>query len=1234
MSDSESRKDRPNPSSESDPRKEGFASMRAALALAVILTVLLSIPVGAHFSGVKICIDPGHGGSDPGALGNGLRESDVNLDISLRTRGLMQLDAATVVMTRTTDVYVSLQGRCDVANNAGAARFICSHCNAFNSSASGTETFCHPSGSSNSYDLRNKVQAEMVAHMGTINRGGKTNTFYVLSYTNMPAILAEVAFIDSPSDGPKLANPAYRQAAALAYLNGLQTHYGQATHDPSTTPLDSTYRAQSYQATMMAGTTATVWVEYNNTGTETWTNSGGNPVRLGTSNPQERSSVFYTPGDWIGPNRPTNMDQASCAPGGYARFSFTMTAPQTPGTYTEYWRLLKEGTAWFGYSGAYFTITVTPALGSISGTVKNTNSANPIPGASVSLNTGPSTQTNGLGVYSFSGLAAATYTVSASAPGYAGNSAQAIVTAGQATTTNINLTPTDTQPPSTPTNLAATTVSSTQINLTWTASTDNVGVAGYKVYRGGSQVGTATTNSYADNGVSPNTLYSYQVRAYDLAENSSGLSNTDSATTLPTTVAVFQDGFPDLNGWTADVVFDGSTRGVAWNATHNHGTFTGGGNAETLIGGGAVPGTNGCWSYKSFPRPFAAGRYEGWFYDTAANNNSRQGIHLRGYQGTTLAFSVYVGTYSATSWGNYSAGVYPGSGVWAWQTLVARSVGWHKFTIEFLPYTGSNDMKFYVDDSLKHTTNRPATTNTYGISRTYLGHNYNVNQSGWFDDLGFYADPPLSPTITAPTALSATSIRWNYTDNSDKEAGFDLHDTAQTQKGTSAMNINYITESGLVANTRYTRHVHGYNGTLDSAQSLDASAYALSTPPTSSNVTCLGRTSNTAYGTPGFAFGAVEGFGTGKVEYYRVAWDQLPSYAWTGSETQWGSGDLSVTATIGGNWYLHAKGYNGDGVENGSVDLGPYVYDATPPSAPTVSDDGKYTGSTSQLHASWAGAEDPESAIVKYYYAIGIDPGSTEIADWTETTSTSVTRSGLSLDVGSSYYFSVKAENEVGLVGGIGMSDGIMVVQTVDSIVEAKALDNETLLALDGNIVSANYTDHFYIEDSDRLSGIRVDASSPEEGRSVSVAGKLDTVGGERVLTEATVFPGDLPGAPRPLLMLNRTLGGGDLNDMARGVTGGFGINNIGLLVRATGRVTHADVGFCYIDDGSGIQDGAVYDVVSTYTGVKLDTTKLTILPVEDQYILVIGISGVEMVNTDFIRVLKPRRDADIVIYP
>jgi len=89
----------------------------------------------------------------------------------------------------------------------------------------------------------------------------------------------------------------------------------------------------------------------------------------------------------------------------------------------------------------------------------------------------------------------------------------------------------DTQAPTTPTNLSATAISSSQINLSWTASTDNVGVTGYRIYRGGTQIGTAATNSYSNTGLSPSTSYSYTVAAYDAAGNVSGQSASASATT-------------------------------------------------------------------------------------------------------------------------------------------------------------------------------------------------------------------------------------------------------------------------------------------------------------------------------------------------------------------------------------------------------------------------------------------------------------------------------------------------------------------------------------------------------------------------------------------------------------------------------------------------------------------------------------------------------------------------------
>ena len=89
----------------------------------------------------------------------------------------------------------------------------------------------------------------------------------------------------------------------------------------------------------------------------------------------------------------------------------------------------------------------------------------------------------------------------------------------------------DTTPPSIPTNLAGTAVSRSQIHLTWTASTDNVGVTGYKSFRNGVQIAASTANSFSDTGLTANTTYSYTVSAYDAAGNNSAQSSSVSVTT-------------------------------------------------------------------------------------------------------------------------------------------------------------------------------------------------------------------------------------------------------------------------------------------------------------------------------------------------------------------------------------------------------------------------------------------------------------------------------------------------------------------------------------------------------------------------------------------------------------------------------------------------------------------------------------------------------------------------------
>jgi chitodextrinase len=106
----------------------------------------------------------------------------------------------------------------------------------------------------------------------------------------------------------------------------------------------------------------------------------------------------------------------------------------------------------------------------------------------------------------------------------------------QSSATSFSTTP-DTTAPSVPAGLAMNTHTLTSIKLTWTASTDNVGVSGYKVYRNGTQIATSQATNYTDTGLTPGTSYSYTVAAYDAANNTSAQSTASSFSTLADTTA-------------------------------------------------------------------------------------------------------------------------------------------------------------------------------------------------------------------------------------------------------------------------------------------------------------------------------------------------------------------------------------------------------------------------------------------------------------------------------------------------------------------------------------------------------------------------------------------------------------------------------------------------------------------------------------------------------------------------
>ncbi len=102
----------------------------------------------------------------------------------------------------------------------------------------------------------------------------------------------------------------------------------------------------------------------------------------------------------------------------------------------------------------------------------------------------------------------------------------------------VTVTPTDTTAPSIPVNLISQSKTDKSVQLVWTASTDNIGVVGYEIYRSGTKIGTSSTTSYSDSGLTANTAYSYTVKAYDAAANYSATSSALSVTTNPVIAAV------------------------------------------------------------------------------------------------------------------------------------------------------------------------------------------------------------------------------------------------------------------------------------------------------------------------------------------------------------------------------------------------------------------------------------------------------------------------------------------------------------------------------------------------------------------------------------------------------------------------------------------------------------------------------------------------------------------------
>ena len=256
----------------------------------------------------RIVIDAGHGGHDPGTIGpRGLQEKDVVLDVALRLERLVRQELRTeVVLTRSSDVFIPLEERTAIANSKGADLFVSIHANASRSaSARGIETYFlsfartpHAeavaarenaistatlkdlqnlvkaitlnSKLDESRDLAASIQESMVSAVRekhpVPDRGVHSAPFYVLIGANMPAILAELAFVSHPEDEKRLRTPEYREvlgaqpAARVGHVPRGARPYPGAPIDRLRPPAYSGRRAM-ISARLLAAEPAVTWIK-------------------------------------------------------------------------------------------------------------------------------------------------------------------------------------------------------------------------------------------------------------------------------------------------------------------------------------------------------------------------------------------------------------------------------------------------------------------------------------------------------------------------------------------------------------------------------------------------------------------------------------------------------------------------------------------------------------------------------------------------------------------------------------------------------------------------------------------------------------------------------------------------------------------------------------------------------------------------------------------------------------
>jgi len=211
--------------------KRGIVTLVVLGAVAVAVVLALTLPPLFRAEEPEpapvyvIALDAGHGGRDPGANPDGVLEKDINLEIVGKLQVLVDAEEDLVaVPTRTLDIFVPLEDRIRIAEEAGAVVYVSVHVNSYSDAEpSGAETIvsdAHPLDG-DSWVLAELIQDAVVQATGARDRGTRSQESY-LQRTEMPAVSIETGYVTNPEERAKLVDPEYQQRIAEGILTGLR----------------------------------------------------------------------------------------------------------------------------------------------------------------------------------------------------------------------------------------------------------------------------------------------------------------------------------------------------------------------------------------------------------------------------------------------------------------------------------------------------------------------------------------------------------------------------------------------------------------------------------------------------------------------------------------------------------------------------------------------------------------------------------------------------------------------------------------------------------------------------------------------------------------------------------------------------------------------------------------------------------------------------------------------------